>query len=61
MDYKEYFKKQKIKLTSEQKQLIKISGLLTAIELGYHIPRNTIEEIESRIIKLIKLYGRTKK
>lgn len=55
MDSKEYWKKHKIKLTKEQRQIIKISGLLTAIQLSYRIPQNMIDELESRIIKLIKI------
>jgi hypothetical protein len=53
MDYKKYFKKNKVKLTREQRKIIKISGILTAISIQYRVPEKIITNLENKIINLI--------
>ena len=52
MDFKEYFKKNKVKLTKREKIAIKGIGLLTKLQLKYKISQKKISEIENIIYTL---------
>lgn len=54
MDFKEYFKKNKVKLTKAERRAIKIIGMLTNLQLFHSIPQEAISLIEKELLSLLK-------